>query len=121
MTTEHRHPDRTSGPDINAQRAETGAAGTVGPSTSALPASMSRGLLRGGLLGAVVGAAVLTPLSAIPLFDLDFFARLVIVMVIGIAAGAAGGAVFFGSATAELADEDSEGDADVVPERIRRR
>lgn len=102
------------------QRAETGASGTIGPSTPALPDSMTRGLWRGGVAGAVVTAAVLTPIAFFPFFDISFFGRLLIVWAVGIAAGAAAGAVFFGGAVAEDESEDRESDADVVPDQMHR-
>lgn len=112
--------ERTTRSEVEAQRAETGVAGTVGPSTSPLPDSMSRGLWRGGAIGAVVGAIVLLPLGLIPMFDLDVGVRILIAVVVGAAAGAAVGAVFFGGAVAEVEDEDSQGDEDVVPDTFHR-
>lgn len=108
----------TTRADIDEQRAETGVAGTVGPSTSALPNSMSRGLWRGGALGAVVGALVLLPLALIPILDLSVWARVVTALVVGGAAGAAVGAVFFGGAVAESESEDNTGDDSVVPDAM---
>ena len=105
---------------IDTQRAATGVAGTVGPSTSALPGSMSRGLWRGGALGAVVGALVLLPLALIPILDMPVLVRVLIAVVVGGAAGAAVGAVFFGSAVAEAESDDSEGDESVIPDRMHR-
>ena len=105
---------------VDEQRAETGASGTVGPSTPALPDSMARGLWRGGFAGAVVGAVILTPLAFIPFFDLPLLGRLVLVWVVGIAAGAAAGAVVFGGAVAESETEENEATADVVPDQMRR-
>lgn len=110
-------PDRA---DVAAQRAETGAAGTVGPSTSALPDSMTRGLWRGGAVGAVVGALILLPLALIPILDLTAGARVVTAVVVGAVAGAAVGAVFFGGAVAETESEDNEGDDSVVPDAMHR-
>jgi hypothetical protein len=117
--TERARPSRA---DVDAQRAETGAAGTVGPSTSPLPNSMTRGLWRGGAAGAVVGAIILLPLALIPLFDLSIGVRLVIALVAGAAAGAAVGAVFFGGAVAEAEsdDRDNQGDESVVPDAFHR-
>lgn len=106
---------------VDEQRAETGASGTVGPSVAALPDSMTRGLWRGGLLGAVVGAAVLTPVAFLPWFDMPFLGRLVTVWVVGIAAGAAVGSVFFGGAVAEDETEENEPDADLVPDQMHRK
>ncbi len=117
-------PDATSDPttkaDVDAQRAETGAAGAVGPSTSPLPNSMSRGLWRGGALGAVVGALVLLPLAFVPMLDMDLVVRVVIALVVGATAGAAVGAVFFGGAVAEAENEESSGDESVVPDQMHR-
>lgn len=117
MESEHA-ANRSSQADIDAQRAETGVAGTVGPSTAALPSSMSRGLWRGGALGAVVGALILLPLALIPILDLTIWARVVTALVVGAAAGAAVGAVFFGGAVAESESEDTEGDESVVPDAM---
>ena len=105
---------------VDEQRAETGASGTVGPSTPALPDSMSRGLWRGGLLGALLGALLLTPAAFIDMFDMPLAARLAIVWVVGFAAGAAVGAVFFGGAVAEDETEENEPTADVVPDQMHR-
>jgi hypothetical protein len=106
---------------IAEQRAETGGSGTVGPSVAALPDSMSRGLWRGGFAGAVVGAVLLTPLAFIPFLDMPVLARLVIVWVVGAAAGAAAGAVFFGGAVAETESEDNDyGDEGLVPDQMHR-
>ena len=105
---------------VDEQRAETGASGTVGPSVAALPDSMSRGLWRGGFVGAVVGAIVLTPVAFLSWFDLPLLGRLAIVWIVGSAAGAAVGAVFFGGAVAESESEDREPEADVVPDQMHR-
>ncbi len=105
---------------VDDQRAETGVSGTVGPSTPAIPDAMSRGLWRGGVIGAVIGAIVLTPVALIPMADLSLIARLVIVWVVGIAGGAALGSVFFGGAVAEVEDADSDGDDVVVPSSMHR-
>ena len=105
---------------VDEQRAETGASGTVGPSTPALPDSMSRGLWRGGLLGALIGAVVLTPAALIDMFDMPLAARLLLVWVVGAAAGAAVGAVFFGGAVAEDETEEAEPTADLVPDQMHR-
>lgn len=112
--------NRTTKADVDAQRAETGGAGTVGPSTSPLPNSMTRGLWRGGAIGAVIGALVLLPLALIPIFDLAVGARVLIALVVGAAAGAAVGAVFFGGAVAEAESEDNEGDERLVPDQMHR-
>lgn len=106
---------------IDQQRAETGASGTVGPSVAALPDSMSRGLWRGGVLGAVIGAAVLTPIGFFDWLDVPLIGRLAIVWVVGIAAGSAMGAVFFGGAVAENESEDgSDTNINVVPDAMHR-
>lgn len=110
--------NRATRADVETQRAETGVAGTVGPSTPALPNSMTRGLWRGGALGAVVGALVLLPLALIPILDLTIWARVVTAVVVGAAAGAAVGAVFFGGAVAESESEGTEGDESVVPDAM---
>lgn len=117
MATEQPRPNR---PDIAAQRAETGAAGTVGPDLSAIPEPMTRGLVRGSIVGGVIGAVALAPLALIDIGDLAVLVRLVIVMIIGAVAGSTVGAVFFGGAVAELEDDDSAGDASVVPDAMRR-
>ena len=115
------HFDSSGSPLVDSQRAETGVSGTVGPSTAAIPDSMSRGLWRGSVIGAVIGAIVLTPVAFIPMFDLAIIVRLVIVWAVGIAGGAAIGAVFFGGAVAETEDVvDSEGDDEVVPAQMHR-
>lgn len=114
--------DRHDGERLVAeQRAETGASGTIGPSTPALPDSMTRGLWRGGASVALIGALVLTPLAFLPFFDLPLVARLILVWVVGAAAGAAAGAVFFGGAVAEEESEDNQGDSSVVPDPMHRR
>ena len=114
--------NRANRADVEEQRAETGVAGTVGPSTSPLPNSMTRGLWRGGAAGAVVGALVLLPLGLIPMLDLSIGVRILIAVVVGAAAGAAVGAVFFGGAVAETEsdDRDNRGDEDVVPDKFHR-
>ncbi len=115
------HFDSSGSPLVDSQRAETGVSGTVGPSTAAIPDSMSRGMWRGSLIGAVVGALVLTPVAFIPMFDLAVLAKLIIVWVVGAAGGAAIGAVFFGGAVAETEDVvDSDGDDQVVPTQMHR-
>lgn len=121
MTTDPQH-EHTDGERLIAeQRAETGGSGTVGPSTPALPDSMSRGLWRGGAGVAVIGAVVLTPLALIPMFDMPLIGRLIIVWIVGAAAGAAAGAVFFGGAVAEEESEDNDGDSSLVPDQMHRR
>ncbi len=79
---------------------------------------MTRGLARGSLIGAVIGAVLLTPLASFEIADLAFAAKLALVMVIGAVAGAVVGGVFFAGATAEVVDDDSDGDPSVVPDRL---
>ena len=105
---------------VDQQRAETGASGTVGPSTPALPDSMSRGLWRGGALGALLGAVVLTPIAFFDWLDVALIGRLAIVWVVGAAAGAAFGAVFFGGAVAEDESEDGSDTNTGVPDQMHR-
>lgn len=112
--------NRATKGDVDAQRAETGAAGTVVPSTSPLPNSMIRGLWRGGAIGAVVGALVLLPFALIPILDMAVVARVLIALVVGATAGAVAGAVFFGGAVAEAESEDSTGDERLVPDQMHR-
>ena len=106
---------------VDQQRAETGASGTVGPSVAALPDSMSRGLWRGGVLGAVVGAVVLTPIAFFDWVDIPLIGRLAIVWVVGAAAGAAIGSVFFGGAVAEDESEDGSATNTGVPDQMHRK
>ena len=118
--TSRPHFDSSGSPLVDAQRAETGVSGTIGPSTAAIPDSMSRGLWRGTVIGAVIGAIVLTPVAFIPMFDLAILGKLVIVWVVGLAGGATIGSVFFGGAVAETEDVDSDGDDHVVPSQMHR-
>lgn len=78
------------------------------PTTPALPHSMGSGMVKGGLIGAVVGAVVLTPLAFVDILDLDLLVRLVIVWIAGAAAGAALGGVFFGGAKAEMENPEND-------------
>ena len=106
---------------VEQQRAETGASGTVGPSGPAMSDSMARGLWRGGVLGAVVGAVVLTPVAFFDWFDIPLFGRLVIVWLVGAAAGSTFGSVFFGGAVTEDETEDgSDTNINVVPDQMHR-
>lgn len=78
------------------------------PTTPALPPSMSIGMVKGGLIGAVIGALLLTPLAFADILDLDLMVRLVIVWIAGAAAGAALGGVFFGGAKAEADNPEND-------------
>lgn len=78
------------------------------PTTPALPPSMSVGMVKGGLIGAVIGALVLTPLAFANILDLDLPVRLIIVWIAGAAAGAALGGVFFGGAKAEMENPEND-------------
>lgn len=78
------------------------------PTTPALPQPMGSGMVKGGLIGAIVGAIVLTPLAFANILDLDLPVRLVIVWIAGAAAGAALGGVFFGGAKAEMENPEND-------------
>lgn len=78
------------------------------PTTPALPRPMGSGMVKGGLVGAIVGAIVLTPLAFANILDLDLPVRLVIVWIAGAAAGAALGGVFFGGAKAEMENPEND-------------
>lgn len=108
--------------DVDEQREETAAAGMAGPTPSmpAVPEPMTRGALRGAALGGLIGAAVLSPASAIAFGGLDFVVRLVIVLIVGAVAGGAAGAVFFAGAVAETENPESDGDDSVVPDSMHR-
>ena len=54
------------------------------------------------------------------MFDLPVAGRILIALIVGAAAGAAVGSVFFGGAVAESESEDSEGDESVIPEEWQR-
>lgn len=117
-------PDaRPPAPDDQAaaQRDELDDVGAVGPSMPAIPESMTRGATFGIGIGALVGAVILSPFSAIPFFEMAFGARLLIAVIVGAVAGAAVGAVFFAGANAELDSDSPTGDRDVLPEHLRRR
>jgi hypothetical protein len=78
------------------------------PTTPTLPQPMATGMVKGGLIGAVVGAILLTPLAFANILDLDLPVRLVIVWIAGAAAGAALGGVFFGGAKAEMENPEND-------------
>lgn len=78
------------------------------PTTPALPPSMGVGMVKGGLIGAVIGAIVLTPLAFADILELDLIVRLIIVWIAGAAAGAALGGVFFGGAKAEMDNPEND-------------
>lgn len=78
------------------------------PTTPALPQPMGSGMVKGGLIGAVVGAVLLTPLAFADILDLALPVRLVIVWIAGAAAGAALGGVFFGGAKAEMENPEND-------------
>lgn len=78
------------------------------PTTPALPHSMGSGMVKGGAIGAVVGAVLLTPLAFADILDLALPVRLVIVWIAGAAAGAALGGVFFGGAKAEMENPEND-------------
>ncbi len=107
-------------PTVDEQRDETARAGGVGPSLPAMPEPMTRGAGRGALIGAFVGALLLSPIAAIPFGGVEVGVRLLIVVMIGLVAGAAAGAVFFGGAVSELENPESDGDRDLVPEQVRK-
>lgn len=120
MVTDRSHTTDHDPAWVVEQRAETGRAGTVGPSLPTIPEPMTRGLGRGALVGALVGAAVLTPLAFLPIGDLSFVVKLVLVVLVGVVAGSVVGGVFFASAVAEVEDDDSDGDDELVPDQMRR-
>lgn len=78
------------------------------PTTPTLPPAMATGMVKGGLLGAVVGALLMTPLAFANILELDFIVRLVIVWIAGAAAGATLGAVFFGGGKAEMDNPEND-------------
>lgn len=78
------------------------------PTTPTLPAPMAGGMVKGALVGGVLGALLLTPLAFAEILDLDFMVRLVIVWVAGAAAGSTLGAVFFGGAKAEMENPEND-------------
>lgn len=78
------------------------------PTTPTLPQPMAAGMVKGGLIGAVIGAIVLTPLAFADILDLALPVRLVIVWIAGAAAGAALGGVFFGGAKAEMENPEND-------------
>lgn len=78
------------------------------PTTPALPRPMGSGMVKGGLVGAIVGALLLTPLAFADILDLELPVRLVIVWIAGAAAGAALGGVFFGGAKAEMQNREND-------------
>lgn len=78
------------------------------PTTPALPPSMTGGMVKGGLVGAVLGALILTPLALANILELDLPVRLIIVWIAGAAAGATLGSVFFGGAKAEMDNPEND-------------
>jgi hypothetical protein len=78
------------------------------PTTPTLPQPMAAGMVKGGLIGAVIGAILLTPLAFADILDLALPVRLVIVWIAGAAAGAALGGVFFGGAKAEMENPEND-------------
>ncbi|MFP5321246.1 MAG: hypothetical protein ACLGIC_05285 [Acidimicrobiia bacterium] len=71
------------------------------PTTPALPRQMFSGMVKGALVGGIIGALLLTPLAFANILDLDLWLRLVIVWIAGAAAGSTMGAVFFAGARSE--------------------
>jgi hypothetical protein len=61
--------------------------GAVGPWTK----EMTKGMLLGTVLGGLIGVVLAVPFAAIPFGDLEWWARLVIVMAVGGAVGATTG------------------------------
>lgn len=78
------------------------------PTTPTLPEPMATGMVKGGLIGAVIGALLMTPLAFANILDLDLAWRLAIVWIAGAAAGAALGGVFFGGAKAEMENPEND-------------
>jgi uncharacterized membrane protein len=58
--------------------------GNVGPFTK----EMSKAMVPATIIGAIVGAVIALPFAAIGFFDLDLWARLLILVVVGAAVGA---------------------------------
>jgi len=92
-------------PEVLREEQATETAQTV---TSAGPVLMTsgqwKGVVLGGLGGALLGAVVALPLAFIPFMD-SVSARLVLVAVCGALAGAAAGAVLWGGRVPELEGE----------------
>lgn len=77
------------------------------PTLPALPEPMWRGLVRGVLLGALLGVVVLVPFGFITIDGLSLTSRLLTLAVVGAVGGGVAGAVYCAGAVAEAdADED---------------
>ena len=78
------------------------------PTTPSLPKAMSTGMVKGAVIGGIVGALLLTPLALANILDLPLMARLAICWIAGAAAGATMGAVFTAGARSEQANAENQ-------------
>ena len=104
---DRKHMEHGAGDDPSTLREEQ-AAENAEPLVTGGPPFMTggqwKGLVLGGLAGAVVGALLFLPVAFIPFLD-AVGARIVLVLIIGGLAGATVGAVYWGGRTPELEHE----------------
>jgi hypothetical protein len=84
--------------------------GPVPLTTPAASDAQSKGMVAGGLLGAVVGLVLVTPIGLIEWADVSLGGRLLVAAIVGVAAGAAVGAVYAGGRMPELEGEARDAD-----------
>lgn len=81
-----------------------------GPGVPAMTGPMAKGMVGGGLLGALIGAIVMAPLALLPVMSESIGVRLIVVVGIGIAGGATAGSMYFGGRVPELSGESVDAD-----------
>jgi hypothetical protein len=84
--------------------------GSVGPWTK----EMTKGMLLGTVLGALIGVVLAVPFAAIPFADLEWWARLFIVMIVGAAIGGTTGWMIGGAFGAKRPEEPLAAEAGVT-------
>ncbi len=80
------------------------------PGVPAMTGPMAKGMVGGGLLGALIGGLVMAPLALLPVMSESIGVRLIVVVCIGLAGGATAGAVYFGGRAPELSGESVDAD-----------
>lgn len=80
------------------------------PGVPVMTGPMWKGMMGGGVAGAVVGGVIAAPFAFIPTDYADFGIRLLVIVIVGIVAGATAGSIYFGGRAPELSGESVDND-----------
>jgi hypothetical protein len=105
---DRRMPGSPDGNTVADQQAQT-RTGPLESGTVQMTRGQWRGMVLGGAVGALIGALIALPFAAIPFMD-SVGARILLVVILGVLAGAAAGGVYWGGRTPELMGEVTDAD-----------